>query len=108
MRRFLSLFMVLMLTSIFASAQKKTVTGKVTDEAGNAIPFATVKEKGTGVGVSADESGDFKITIPPKAVLIVSATGYLTKETTASGNEFNVSLQTAANTMQEVISLQAV
>jgi TonB-linked SusC/RagA family outer membrane protein len=103
MRRFLSLFMVLMLTSIFASAQKKTVTGKVTDEAGNAIPFATVKEKGTGVGVSADESGDFKITIPPKAVLIVSATGYLTKETTASGNEFNVSLQTAANTMQEVI-----
>lgn len=92
-----------MLCSVYASAQTKTVTGKITDESGNAIPFASVREKGTGVGVSADGSGDFKITIQTKGVLVVSATSFLSEEVTPSGNHINVTLRGAKNTMQEVI-----
>jgi TonB-linked SusC/RagA family outer membrane protein len=81
----------------------KTVTGKVIDESGNAIPFATVREKGTGIGVSADGSGDFKITIQNNGTLEVSATGFVTQEITPSGNTINITLPGAKNTMQEVI-----
>ena len=103
MRKFFAFLVMLMLCSVYVSAQTKTVTGKVTDESGNAIPFATVKEKGTGVGVSADGSGDFKITIQTKGVLVVSATSFLPEEVTPSGNQINITLRGARNTMQEVI-----
>lgn len=103
MRRFIPLLAMLLMLSSLAIAQTRTVTGKVTDETGNAIPFASVSEKGTGIGVSADASGDFKITIQPKGSLVVSATGFSTEEIVPSGNHINVYLHGVKNTMQEVI-----
>ena len=61
MRRFLTLFAMLMLSAVFAFAQNRVVTGKVTDEAGSPVPFATVTQAGTKNAVTADANGNYFI-----------------------------------------------
>jgi TonB-linked SusC/RagA family outer membrane protein len=76
MRKFLTLFSVLIFYSILASAQTHIVTGKVTDQAGQPVPFATVKIKGNNQGTSADADGLFSIKAKQGDVLVVSGTGF--------------------------------
>src|SRR5689334_16775863 len=90
MRRIVSLFSMLMLISVLALAQTRTVTGRVTDAQGKAIPFASVTVKGTNTGVSADEGGNFSISAAPNSVLVISAAGFQT-------SELNVGNQTTVN-----------
>jgi len=75
MRKFLALFLVLISFSILASAQTKLVTGKITDQQGLPVPFATVKVKGTNYGTSADADGSFSIKAKPGDVLLITGTG---------------------------------
>jgi TonB-dependent SusC/RagA subfamily outer membrane receptor len=82
MRRIFTLFIVLMLSTVFAFAQNRVVTGSVTDEKGTVIEGASVKVLGSKLGVAADINGNFKITVPPKAVLVFSGTGLVTREVT--------------------------
>ncbi|MGG9960697.1 SusC/RagA family TonB-linked outer membrane protein [Ferruginibacter sp. SUN106] len=76
MRRFLSLFTMLMLCGVFAFAQNRVVSGKVTDKDGNPVPFASVKVKGSQVGLSADASGAYTIKVKDGDVLVISGSGY--------------------------------
>lgn len=104
MGKFLSILGVLMLFGVFSFAQTKTVTGKVINEGGTSIPFATITEKGTGNGTSADESGDFTIRVAQNAVLVISAVGYETVELKASDNISTVVLNSSSDkVMEEVI-----
>ncbi len=57
MRRFLSLFTMLMLCGVLAFAQNRVVSGKVTDIDGNPVSFATIKIQGASTGLSADATG---------------------------------------------------
>jgi len=75
MRKFLALFLVLISFSILASAQTKLVTGKITDQQGNPVPFATVKLKGSNAGTSADADGSFSIKARLGDVLLITGTG---------------------------------
>ena len=47
MRRFLTLFAVLMLSGMLAFAQSKVLSGQVRDIPGEPVKFATVTETGT-------------------------------------------------------------
>lgn len=80
MRKLLSLFIVLTLSAITVFAQTRSVTGKVTDERGEPIPFATVILKGHKQGVSADQNGNFLIKINLGDVLVISAAGFGAKD----------------------------
>ncbi len=80
MRRFLSLFTMLMLCGVLAFAQGRVVNGKVTDLEGNAVSFASVKIKGTNTGVSADANGAYSIRVNPNAVLEISGASFKTTE----------------------------
>jgi TonB-dependent starch-binding outer membrane protein SusC len=58
-------------------AQTRTITGKVTDEKGNAVAGATVAVKGTTGGTATDSSGNFSLSAPAKSrTLTVSSIGY--------------------------------
>ena len=69
---------ILILYSVLATAQTKTVTGKVTDQQGQPVPFATVKVKGSNQGTSADADGSFTIKAKAGDVLQISGTGFNT------------------------------
>jgi TonB-dependent starch-binding outer membrane protein SusC len=75
-------------------AQGKKITGKVTDQTGAPVPGASVVVKGTTVGTAADNNGNFSLTVPNDAkILVVSFLGMKAQEVPI-GNEvtFNVTL----------------
>ncbi len=103
MRKFLSLFTVLSCAFLMLHAQTRTFKGKVMDEKGNPIPFATIKIKGKNTGVSADQNGNFELQVLPKAVLEVSAVGFENVDAaTGSGESIRISLK-STNQLDEVI-----
>ncbi|MGN6265115.1 MAG: carboxypeptidase-like regulatory domain-containing protein, partial [Ginsengibacter sp.] len=104
MRKFLALFAVLMLSGALASAQEKTISGKVTDQNGNPVPFATVVIQSTNTGVASDANGKFILKASPGNKLTVSATGMKPAEVTVGTSNFlDVQLQTDQVSLQEVV-----
>ncbi|MBO9620338.1 MAG: SusC/RagA family TonB-linked outer membrane protein [Niabella sp.] len=104
MRQIVLLFTMLMAFSFAAFAQKKQASGKIVDEAGNAVPFATVSEKGTHNAISADATGTFSINVAPKATLVISATGFTSIEVTADDNLGTITLGAGkATNIDEVV-----
>ncbi|HRO84716.1 MAG TPA: carboxypeptidase-like regulatory domain-containing protein [Niabella sp.] len=91
MRKFL-LMALLLSFSLLGFAQSGKVAGKVTDETGAPVPFASVSQKGTNYGVSADAEGNFSINARPGIVLVVSATGYGTQEVTVPSGTTNLNV----------------
>jgi TonB-linked SusC/RagA family outer membrane protein len=80
------------------------VTGKVTSETGEAISAASVVLKGTNNGTVTDGDGNFAITVPENAVLIISAVGYLTTEVPVAGKQqLTVKLVQSTQKMDEVV-----
>jgi len=54
-----------------ASAQQRTVTGKVTSEDGGSLPGVNIVLQGTMQGVVTDADGAYSIPVPgPEAVLV--------------------------------------
>lgn len=105
MRRFLSLFTMLMLCGVLAFAQSRVVTGKVTDIDGNPVSFASVKVKGTSTGVSADANGNYSLRVNPNDVLVISGASFKTTEVpVGTQNVLNTVLETGGTTeLKEVV-----
>ena len=81
-----------------------TVKGIITDEKGSPLPGASVKLKGSSKGTSTNEKGEYALTVPDNAVLIVSYVGYDSKEITVSGKtEINVQLAASIKTADQVV-----
>ncbi|MEZ5103473.1 MAG: TonB-dependent receptor [Draconibacterium sp.] len=86
---------------------QQTITGKITDAKGEAIPGATVVEKGTSNGVVTDIDGNYSIkTIGDSPILIVSFVGMVTQEIPASGKlTINVTMQADFIGIEEVVAV---
>lgn len=108
MRRFLSLFTMLMLCGALAFAQSRVVNGKVTDADGNPVSFATVKIKGTPTGLSADANGSFSVKVSSGNVLVISAAGFKTIEVpVGTQNVINTVMEKETGELQEVVVTSA-
>ena len=84
----------------------QTVTGKVTDANGKAIPFASIVEKGTTNGTTADGDGNFSLTVNQIPVtIIVSSLGFTTKEQEVTDASIlaNISLSEDSVSLEEVV-----
>jgi TonB-linked SusC/RagA family outer membrane protein len=104
MRKLLSLSAALVLCSVLAVAQTRTVTGKITDDKGDPVPFATITIKGTRNATVADQTGSFSLKAKPGDVLVVSAQGMDSKEATvASEGNVSVSMTRANAALTEVV-----
>ena len=104
MRRFLSLLTVFMLCGVFALAQGRVVSGKVTNTDGTPVSFATVKVRGTQTGVSADVNGAFSIKVKDGDVLEISGAGFESQRVTVRGNDNVINVQLKANvSLSEVV-----
>jgi len=89
----------------FLAAQDITVTGKVTDAAGEPMPGTTIMIKGTASGTFANTEGDYSITVPSgDAVLVYSYVGYLKQEIPVEGqSEINVQLEEGVNQLDDIV-----
>lgn len=96
---------VVLILLAFRPVKSHTVTGKVTDETGTAIPSVSIRVKGTNTGVSSDMNGSFRITAPgANSTLVFSAVGYVTAEIKINGRtNISITLKAASQTMQEVV-----
>lgn len=102
MKKFFLIICAMILTcSIFG--QGRSVTGIVIDEAGTAIPFATITIERSNQAHSANGDGKFSVNVSADDRLVVSATGYETKAIQPSGATMTVVLKTVSQTIDEVI-----
>ncbi len=102
---FFALGILLVLSSLPVSAQNTIrVKGRITNEAGQPVQRASVIVKGSSVGVTADDNGDFSIDAPSDGTLVVSAVNFSTQELKVNNNTaLNVKLGAAEKTETEVI-----
>ena len=103
MRKIVSVLLFFALGISVSSAQSHNVSGKITDESGNPVPFAAITIKDGKQGTSADANGLFSLRVPGNVVLIFSSVGFLPKEITANANQLNVQLIKTANSITEVV-----
>jgi len=105
MRKFLSLLGVLVLLGSIAFAQSEiVVTGKVTDQGGLPVPFATVRVKGTKIGTSADAEGNFTIKALSTQTLVITGTGIVAREyPVGDGKDLAIQVQHQASSLSEVV-----
>ncbi|SCW61611.1 TonB-linked outer membrane protein, SusC/RagA family [Mucilaginibacter sp. NFR10] len=82
------------------------IKGKVVDEKGAPLPGASIKLKGTTLGVTADANGAFSINVPDdKSILIVSFVGFTPKEVAVANNTFlTVSLSESGKLSEVVVT----
>ena len=93
---------------MFAFSQNRVVSGKVTDKDGAAVPFASVKVKGSRTGISADAYGAYSIRIKDGDVLEISATGFKAVDVPVGTQTYLTSvLEKGTNTMTEVVVTSA-
>lgn len=85
-------------------AQERTITGKVTDGNGNGLPGASIVIRQTNRGTTADAEGNFKLTVPSNATIIISSTGFKSQTiNVGSTNEVQVKLEDDVARLDEVI-----
>ncbi|MCF6347692.1 MAG: SusC/RagA family TonB-linked outer membrane protein [Flavobacteriaceae bacterium] len=84
----------------------QTITGKITDANSDAIPFASVVEKGTTNGTTSDGDGNYSLTVNQLPVtIIISSIGFTTKEqeVTDVSSSVNITLTEDAVSLEEVV-----
>ncbi len=101
--RSIVLFLVCM-TPLWALSQNITVTGSVLDEAGEPLIGATVQQKGAANGIATDIDGNFKLSVPKNATLVVSYVGYTTQSVAVEGRtNITITLKENAEVLDEVV-----
>jgi TonB-linked SusC/RagA family outer membrane protein len=103
MRKIVFMLLGLMLTSAFAFSQAKLISGRITDQANLAVPFATVHLKGTKFAVAADADGNFSIKAKEGDVLVVSGTGITNKEIPVTGGALVIQVSRRESSLTEVV-----
>ena len=97
--------LVLVLSATSVSAQQKTVTGIVKNsEDGSPLVAASIQVKGTNVGITTDQNGNFSIKVSDNQTLVVSAVGF-TSEEIRVGNKsvFNINLTNSTAILENVV-----
>ncbi|MEI9910550.1 MAG: carboxypeptidase-like regulatory domain-containing protein [Bacteroidota bacterium] len=75
---------------------QRTITGKITDEAGAPLAGVSVSVKGTRVGTSTNPNGDFSLNVPANTrILIFTSIGFQSREVDISGGNTTVSIRPA-------------
>ena len=85
--------------------QAREVQGRVLDGAQNGEPMigATVMVKGTSQGTVTDIDGNFTLSVPKEAVLVISSVGYKTFEVKANKTQLSVTLEEDTQVLDEFV-----
>jgi len=102
--RILSNKLVVITKASAPQAADINVSGTVTDASGISLPGATIAIKGGKTLTVTDINGNFKVTVPDGATLVVSFIGYQPQDVIVAGRtQINVVLKELLNNLDEVI-----
>ena len=93
------LFLIL---CVFALTQNVAIKGSVTDVNQEPLLGVNVMVKGTSTGTITDIDGNFSISGPKGATLVISYIGMVTQEVTYKGEPLKVVLKDDAQALEEV------
>lgn len=104
-RKFSAVFLMLMLClSVFGQGAKIKVSGVVSDNTGETLIGASVAEKGTTNAVMTGMDGDYALTVPSNAVLVVTYVGFDPQEIPVNGKtKIDIVLKEDALALEEVV-----
>jgi TonB-linked SusC/RagA family outer membrane protein len=95
--------MMLMLVVVSASAQNKTVTGKVTESNGAPVPGATISANGKPVGATGAD-GAFSVSVPNAITsIVVSSIGFTDQTVRLTGSSLSITLAASDASVSEVV-----
>ncbi|MEN7550783.1 TonB-dependent receptor [Rapidithrix thailandica] len=99
------LFSILFATAAQSPKEQRTISGKVIDENGNALPGVSVLEKGTSNGTVTDLDGNYALKLKSEqGVLIFSFIGYSSKEVPISSSSvMDVQMEPDTQQLEEVV-----
>ena len=105
MRKLASVLAMLLFCMTKAIGQVKTISGRVTNDKGEGMPFASVQIKGKSTGVTTDVNGQFIIKAQKGDVLEISAVGQKTSEITVGDRDvLSVTLESSgSDALTEVV-----
>ncbi len=84
--------------------EKREIKGTVVDENGETIIGANIVEKGTTNGAITDIDGNFTITVPSNAVLLISYIGYMDQQISIGNqNTIHIILKEDSQNLEEVV-----
>lgn len=90
-------------TGLYAN-EADNVNGRVTNANGDALAGVSITVKGTAIGTSSDEKGNYTITVPEKGTLIFSYIGFVTQEVAVANRvTVNIILQEINKALGEVV-----
>jgi TonB-linked SusC/RagA family outer membrane protein len=90
--------------SVSADEADIKVEGRVTNENGDPVSGASISVKGSSAGTFTDARGNFSITVPENAVLIITAVGHNAAEISVNGRQqITVRLSQTDSKMDEVV-----
>jgi TonB-linked SusC/RagA family outer membrane protein len=98
------LFLPMLLLTVGLNAQNLTIKGKALDPDGNALPGVAVVVKGTTIGATTNDDGDYVLSNVPKGSTIeFLLVGYVTQETkVVDKTVINAILMEATTDLDEV------
>ena len=76
--------LLLVLCTMFSFAQQN-ISGVISDSDGSPLPGASIIEEGTTNGTITDFNGNYSLTVPDDATIVVSFIGYQSKEVLVDG-----------------------
>ena len=105
MRKFFCLLLCTLFMVVYAGAQSRSISGRVTDELNSPVANASVSVKGTNRGTTTNTTGDFTLSVGANAkTLIVSSVNFEAAEVPiGSDKTVNISLKSSQSDMQEVV-----
>ncbi|MEJ7694787.1 carboxypeptidase-like regulatory domain-containing protein, partial [Daejeonella sp.] len=104
MKKIYKLVVLLLLCQTYVFAQNISVTGKVTDSDNLPLPGVSVKVSGSSQGTSTDANGNFTISVPSNASLVLTYIGFASQTISVQGRtSLNVRLETDAKLLEGVI-----
>jgi len=80
------------------------ISGRVISDKGVPLAGASIRIKGTNVGIATDSAGNFSLNVDnSNAVLIISYLGYQSLEVPVSRQAMTITLQTSLSSMDDVV-----
>jgi len=98
------LLLLVLLFSVTSIAQNITIKGRVLKEDGAPVARASVSVKGTGNGAASNDQGEFQISAPGNAILVITATDFNALEVPVNNKtSLTITLTALDRTLGEVV-----